>query len=129
MSSPRKVLLVENDEFTRYMMREIILALGVDVEIAVDGQESVDLLSRTPEEFGLVLMDLHMPRVSGIEATQQIRGAKLDPPRNVPIIAVTADVAYHDDTIVKGLGMNGFASKPVTPGQLLSLIDKFCAAA
>lgn len=129
MSSPRKVLLVENDEFTRYMMREIILALGVDVEIAVDGQESVDVLSRTPDEFGLVLMDLHMPRVSGIEATQRIRDANLDPPRNLPIIAVTADVAYHDDSIVKELGMNGFASKPVTPGQLLSLIDRFCAAA
>jgi CheY-like chemotaxis protein len=129
MSSPRKVLLVENDEFTRYMMREIILALGVDVEIAVDGQESVDVLARSPNEFGLVLMDLHMPRVSGIEATRKIRGAVGDPPRNVPIIAVTADVAYHDDAIVKELGMNGFASKPVTPGQLLSLIDKFCAAA
>lgn len=129
MSNPRKVLLVENDEFTRYMMREIILALGVDVEIAIDGQESLDILTKAPGAFGLVLMDLHMPRVSGIDATRQIRGTSIDPPRNVPIIAVTADVAYHDDSIVRELGMNGFASKPVTPGQLLNLIDKFCAAA
>lgn len=129
MSNPRKVLLVENDEFTRYMMREIILALGVDVEIAVDGQESLDILTKAPGAFGLVLMDLHMPRVSGIDATRQIRGTSIDPPRNVPIIAVTADVAFHDDSIVRELGMNGFASKPVTPGQLLNLIDKFCAAA
>ncbi|WP_264211954.1 response regulator [Leisingera thetidis] len=129
MNNPRKVLLVENDEFTRYMMREIILALGVNVEIAEDGQESVEILTNAPNEFGLVLMDLHMPRVSGIEATRQIRQTPLNPPSNVPIIAVTADVSYHDDTIVKELGMNGFASKPVTPGQLLKLIDKFCAAA
>lgn len=129
MNNPRKVLLVENDEFTRYMMREIILALGVDVEIAVDGQESLDILTKDPDAFGLVLMDLHMPRVSGIDATRQIRGTRSDPPRNVPIIAVTADVAYHDDSIVRELGMNGFASKPVTPGQLLNLIDKFCPAA
>ncbi|KIC18372.1 MULTISPECIES: response regulator [unclassified Leisingera] len=129
MNNPRKVLLVENDEFTRYMMREIIVALGVDVEIAEDGQASIDMLSSAPNEYGLVLMDLHMPRLSGIEATQQIREAPMDPPSSVPIIAVTADAAYHDDTIVKDLGMNGFAPKPVTPGQILNLIDKFCAAA
>ncbi|KIC10420.1 response regulator [Leisingera sp. ANG-M1] len=129
MRNPRKVLLVENDEFTRYMMREIILALGVDVEIAEDGQESIEILNNAPNEFGLVLMDLHMPRVSGIDATRKIREAPLDPPQSLPIVAVTADVSYHDDAVVKQLGMNGFASKPVTPGQLLNLIDKFCAAA
>lgn len=129
MRNLRKVLLVENDEFTRYMMREIILALGVDVEIAEDGQESIEILNNAPNEFGLVLMDLHMPRVSGIDATRKIREAPLDPPQSLPIVAVTADVSYHDDAVVKQLGMNGFASKPVTPGQLLNLIDKFCAAA
>lgn len=129
MNNPRKVLLVENDEFTRYMMREIIVALGVDVEIAEDGQASIDMLSSAPNEYGLVLMDLHMPRVSGVEATRQIRAAPVDPPSSLPIVAVTADVAYHDDAIVKGLGMNGFAPKPVTPGQLLKLIDKYCVAA
>ncbi|MCB4456210.1 MULTISPECIES: response regulator [Leisingera] len=116
MNNPRKVLLVENDEFTRYMMREIIVALGVDVEIAEDGQASIDMLSSAPNEYGLVLMDLHMPRVSGVEATRQIRAAPVDPPSSLPIVAVTADVAYHDDAIVKGLGMNGFAPKPVTQG-------------
>lgn len=129
MNNPRKVLLVENDEFTRYMMREIIVALGVDVEIAEDGQAGIDMLSSAPNEYGLVLMDLHMPRVSGVEATRQIREAPMDPPSNVPIIAVTADAAFHDDVVVKDLGMDGFAPKPVTPGQLLKLIDKFCAAA
>lgn len=129
MNNPRKVLLVENDEFTRYMMREIIVALGVDVEIAEDGQESIDILTSSPNEFGLVLMDLHMPRVSGIEAARRIRSAPADPPKGVPIVAVTADVSYHDDAVVKDLGMNGFASKPVTPGQLLNLIDQYCSAA
>lgn len=129
MKNPRKVLLVENDEFTRYMMREIILTLGVDVDIAEDGQACIDMLSSAPNEYGLVLMDLHMPRVSGIEAVRQIRKAPMDPPSGVPIIAVTADVAYHDDTKAKELGMDGFAPKPVTPGRLLQLIDSFCAAA
>lgn len=129
MKHPRKVLLVENDAFTRYMMREIILALGVDVEIAADGQQSIDILTTAPHDFGLVLMDLHMPQFSGIEATRQIRQAQLDPPSKVPIVALTADAAYQNDSIMQELGMKGFAAKPVTPGQLLNLIDKFCVAA
>lgn len=129
MKRPRKVLLVENDEFARYMMREIILALGVDVEIAADGQQSIDILTAAPHDFGLVLMDLHMPQISGIEATRQIRQSRLDLPGNLPIIAMTADAAYQNDAIIQELGMTSFASKPVTPGQLLNLIDKFCDAA
>ncbi len=129
MDNPRKILLVENDEFTCYMMKEIISTLGVEVEVAKDGQQGVDLLAERPAEFGLVLMDLHMPVVSGIEATRQIRSASANPSRDVPIVAITADVTYHDDAVIKRLGMDGYASKPVTPGQLLKLIDTFCVAA
>lgn len=121
------LLLVENDEFTRYMMREVILALGVEVEIATDGREGVELLQRRPDIFDLVLMDLHMPELSGVEATRMIRETtRLE---TLPIIAITADAAYHDDSVVQELGLNGFASKPVTPGQLLTLIERFCKTA
>ncbi len=129
MNNPRKVLLVENDEFTRYMMREIITSLGVEVGIAEDGQACIDMLSSAPSEYGLVLMDLHMPQLSGIDAAKRIREAPMDPPSSVPIIAVTADVTYHDETVIKKLGMDGFSPKPVSPGRILQLIDKYCAAA
>ena len=129
MPNPRKVLLVENDEFTRYMMREIISTLGVEVEIAVNGEDGVQRLIEQPSDFGLVLMDIHMPKVSGIEATKLIRDAPVDPPSGIPIVAVTADSSYHDNAVLKRFGMDGFASKPVTPGQLLDLIDKYCPAA
>lgn len=129
MNNPRKVLLVENDEFTRYMMREIITALGVEVGIAENGQTCIDMVSSAPSEYGLILMDLHMPLLSGIDATKKIREAPMNPPNNVPIIAVTADAAYHDEAVVKKLGMDGFTPKPVSPGRILKIIDKFCTAA
>ncbi|WP_299627250.1 response regulator [uncultured Tateyamaria sp.] len=129
MSARKKVLLVEDDEFTRFMMKEIIATLGVDVEIATNGQDGCDVIAAAPESFGLILMDLHMPQMSGIDATRQIRALPANPPCDVPIIALTADVTYHDTMRVKKLGMNGFASKPVTPGQLLALIDEHCSAA
>ncbi|MEL6808911.1 MAG: response regulator [Pseudomonadota bacterium] len=125
----KKVLLVEDDEFTRFMMREIIGTLGVDVTLAKDGTEGCETLCEDPEGYGLVLMDLHMPGMSGIDATDRIRCLDTDPPSNVPIIAVTADVSYHDDARVAQLGMDGFATKPVSPGHLLQLIDRYCTAA
>lgn len=129
MPDRKKILLVEDDEFTCFMMKEIIGTLGVEIEVARNGQEGCETLASHPDAFGLVLMDLHMPGMSGIDATQHIRRLEDSPPRDVPIIAVTADVNYHDDARVEQLGMNGFASKPVSPGHLLSLIDLYCAAA
>ncbi|MCT4609683.1 MAG: response regulator [Pelagimonas sp.] len=129
MKTNKTVLLVEDDPFTRFMMREIIKTLGVDVIVADDGEDGMERVRQDPAGFGLVLMDLHMPKKTGIEATQEIRASEDDPPRDVPIIAVTADVNYHDDALVRSLGMNGFVSKPVSPGELLHLIDRYCVAA
>ncbi|WP_299144967.1 response regulator [uncultured Tateyamaria sp.] len=129
MSDLKKVLLVEDDEFTRFMMKEIIATLGVTVEIATNGTEGYNALADDPTAFGLVLMDLHMPVLSGIDAARKIRSLAKNPPREVPIIAVTADVNYHDDARIEQLGMDGFASKPVSPGKLLALIDRYCLAA
>ncbi|WP_299730801.1 response regulator [uncultured Tateyamaria sp.] len=129
MADRKKVLLVEDDEFTRFMMKEIIGTLGVVVTLAKDGKEGCETLADDPDGYGLILMDLHMPGMSGIDATDHIRSLEMDPPREVPIIAVTADVNYHDDARVEKLGMNGYASKPVSPGNLLKLIDRYCVAA
>ncbi|MEX0371565.1 MAG: response regulator [Tateyamaria sp.] len=126
MPDRKKVLLVEDDQFSRFMMREVIDMLGVPVDIAADGQEGCDTLSANPDEYGLVLMDLHMPGMSGIDATRFIRSQSAN--RTVPIIAVTADADYHDAAVVGDLGMDGFASKPITPGHLMKLIDEYCHA-
>lgn len=126
MKKLKRVLLVEDDEFTRFMMQEIITTLGVDVVIAADGKDAVDVLVQDPDTFGLILMDLHMPNLSGIEASQQIRKNEDERVNGMPIIALTADVNYHDDSVVESFGMNGFAVKPITPGQLLGVIEQHC---
>lgn len=129
MTHTRKVLLIEDDEFTRFMMKEIIRTHGVDVEVATNGDEGVRTLVDRPSEFGLVLMDLHMPVMSGIDATRKIRNETSDPARSVPIVAVTADVTYHDRARIERLGLTDYASKPVSPGKLMALIDQYCTAA
>ncbi len=129
MLSNKKILLVEDDFFTRFMMKEIIDTLGVAVDVAEDGQAGCDQLDQNPDVYSLVLMDIHMPKLSGIDATNAIRSSPNDPPRSVPIIAVTADEQYHDNLTVAKLGMDGFIVKPVSPGELNALVDKYCSAA
>ena len=129
MTKQKKVLLVEDDLFTRFMMNEIITTLGASIDVAADGDECARLVNECPDDYGLVLMDLHMPKMSGIEAARRIRACDTNPPRNVPIVAVTADINYHDEAVIKKLGMDGFASKPVSPGKLLDLITRYCHAA
>ncbi|WP_298976096.1 response regulator [uncultured Roseobacter sp.] len=128
MQITKRVLIVEDDDFTRFMMRSIITTLGIDVDLAQDGAEGCQKISENPEEYGLVLMDIHMPGVGGLEATNRIRAHPSDPPRHVPIIAVTNDTRYHDDEYVERLGMNGYATKPITAGTLLGYVGNFCAS-
>lgn len=129
MSAVKKILLVEDDPFTRFMMQEIIDTLGVEVDIAKNGLECCEQFDQSPDAYGLVLMDIHMPKLSGIDAVRIIRDRPNDPPRNVAIIAVTADEQYHDLSAVIEHGMDGFIAKPITAVELNGLIDQYCRAA
>lgn len=129
MLTTKKILLVEDDYFTRFMMKEIIDTLGIDVDIAENGEEGCKQIDLCPGDYGLVLMDIHMPKLSGVDATNMIRANPNDPPRNVAIIAVTADTHYHDNSVVSEHGMDGYIAKPITAGELNGLIDQYCRAA
>lgn len=118
--------MVEDGAFTRFMMKKIINTLDIDVDVAENGQQGCDQLKKNPHDYGLVLMDIHMPVLSGIDATRIIRADPNDPPRNVVILAVTADERYHDKAVVSENGMDGFIAKPITPSELLGLVDRYC---
>lgn len=125
----KKILIVEDDSFTRFMMKQIIgtLDLGPDVDVAEDGTSGCDLLEQTPDQYALVLMDIHMPKLSGLDATKRIRNSRQDPPKSIPIFAVTADSNFHHPLAVEQYGMDGFISKPISPGDLIGLVEKYCA--
>lgn len=126
MTQAKKILLVEDDDFTCFMMRQIIKTLNVEADLAHNGQDGFLLLLQSPEAYGVVLMDIHMPGLGGIESTRRIRATKDDPPRSVPIIAVTTDKRYHDSKVVNELGMDGFIPKPLTAGEMIGLVEQFC---
>ncbi len=124
----KKILIVEDNTFARFMMKKIIetLEVGLDVDLAHDGVSGCKKIEDDPGSYGLVLMDIHMPVLSGIDATKRIRAHVDDPPRNIPIVAVTADPKYHHPLAVQSLGMDGYMAKPISPGELIGLIDKYC---
>ncbi|WP_147111032.1 response regulator [Tateyamaria sp. syn59] len=129
MTAPsKKVLLAEDDSFTQYMMSEIFHTLGYEFEIAKDGQECQEKVQADPDAYGVILMDIHMPKVSGLDATRSIRSALSDPPKNIPIIAVTADADYHDDGAISSNGMNGYLRKPIVASEINAIVDRYCVA-
>ena len=93
---------------------------------AFNGKEAVEVFSRSePGEIRLILMDVMMPEMDGIEATRKIRALDRPDAATVPIIAMTAN-AYADDVErVLSAGMNAHVPKPVDPGKLLRLISEY----
>jgi len=85
----QKVLLVEDDHSTQFMMAEMLDAVGVEFEVANDGQECIDKLGSDAARFDAVFLDIHMPRKSGLDALLEIRSDTKDPPKNIHIIALT----------------------------------------
>lgn len=124
----KKILIIEDDDFTRFMMQQIIQTLEVspDVAVAENGEIGCTLVENNPHTYGLILMDIHMPNMSGVEATTRIRSNTNSLTRDIPIYAVTADKAFHELSTVEANGMDGFIAKPISPGGLIGLIEKYC---
>ena len=95
----------------RQLMQVLLSKLGIQTVTAENGQLALDCLSQSPEKFDAVLMDVQMPVMDGIQATQQIR----QDPRfaSLPIIAVTANAMSDERELCFKAGMQDYLSKPV----------------
>lgn len=120
-----KVLLVEDDAITRFMMTEMCSELGYACETVACGQECIDRLEVDPSGIDLILMDIHMPRVSGLDANTHIRNAETDPPKNLPVVAVTADEHWHNVHRCRAAGFNDVLPKPVTLERLRQTFEQY----
>jgi PAS domain S-box-containing protein len=113
-----RVLLVEDNPINVEVARLWLEKLGLDVGVAENGQQALDLLEQ--QDFRLVLMDLHMPGMTGQEAAREIRKREVAEHgvHPVPIIALTADVAENIRDSCLAAGMNDYLSKPLDVNQL-----------
>ena len=116
---PLSILVVDDNAVNLMVLEQILTAFGHQVSKAMSGAEALDRLSIAA--FDLVLMDIQMPGMTGIEALTALRGAP-GPNQDTPVIAVTADVLTRDRKAYVALGFNGQVSKPVQIPALMSEI-------
>ncbi|WP_438960635.1 response regulator [Nereida sp.] len=117
--------MVEDDPASQFMMAEFMDALGYSYELAEDWEICLDLLANESNRFALILMDIHMPKFSGIEASARIRDMQEDPPRNLPIYLMSADQNYHSPRAALDLGLTGALPKAVRIAELDNLLGSY----
>lgn len=113
-----RILLAEDEPINQEVAREILEDVGMVVDLAGDGSEAVALARNG--RYSLILMDMQMPKLSGIEAARLIRTDSLN--RNTPILAMTANAFNEDRQQCLDAGMNEHLAKPVDPDLLLSTL-------
>lgn len=120
------LLIVEDNEINQAVARGILEGIGLEVTVAGDGSLAVEQL-REGASFDLVLMDVQMPVMDGIEATRQIR--KLPGCAAIPIVAMTANALEEDRQRCLAAGMNDFLGKPIQPEQLYATLLQWLSRA
>jgi signal transduction histidine kinase/DNA-binding response OmpR family regulator/PAS domain-containing protein len=121
-----RILLVEDNVVNQQVALAILRRLGVEAETAGDGEEALAKLEA--RSFELVLMDLQMPVMDGLVATEKIReGGSGSAPRNVPIVAMTAHAMPGDRERCIESGMNDYLTKPIQPDAVSRVLDCWLA--
>jgi PAS domain S-box-containing protein len=117
------LLLVEDNPVNRQVAAELLSAEGARVDMACGGLEGVERIAANPGVYDLVLMDMQMPDIDGLEATRRIR--QLPDMAALPIVAMTANVASNDIQACLAAGMNDHLGKPVDTERMVSTILKW----
>ena len=123
---PLRILLAEDNVVNQKLATRLLEKRGHSVAIATTGIEALDAIARA--EFDLVLMDVQMPDMDGLEATQVIRRREEGTGRRLPIIAMTARAMKGDRESCLGSGMDGYLAKPIQPRELFEALERVGSA-
>jgi CheY-like chemotaxis protein len=125
-SSKLRILLAEDNVINRAVASSILEKRGHSLVHATNGREAVEAAAR--EAFDLILMDVQMPEMDGLEATRHIRESERATARHTPIAAMTAHALAGDRERCLSGGMDDYVSKPLQKADLLNLLDRISAA-
>ena len=122
-----KILLAEDNPVNALVSRELFKRRGHEVREVVNGEAAIE--AALEESFDLILMDIHMPGVDGIEATKRIRRNEfMARKKRTPIVALTADVVETGKQACQDVGMDGFLTKPIDTAELDAMFAKLFPA-
>jgi two-component system, response regulator, stage 0 sporulation protein F len=119
-----RILIVDDIFVNRLLLKEIVKKFSKSCFEAQNGKEAIDILMR--EELDVILMDIEMPVMNGVETTKYIREVLLSPKKNVPIIALTAYNPLSFFTDFRNAGFNDLITKPYTIDSIYNCINQVC---
>jgi CheY-like chemotaxis protein len=117
------VLLAEDNTVNQRLATRLLEKRGHRVTVANNGQEAIGLLEHS--SFDLVLMDVQMPLIDGLEATRMIRKQEEETGTHQPIVALTAHAVKGDRERCEAAGMDGYLAKPIRPQELDAILQKY----
>ena len=121
-----RFLLAEDNLLNAEIATDLFAAMGAQVELAADGAQAVELFMNSQSGyFDLILMDLQMPNMDGLEATKSIRASSHPEAKSIPIIALTANTFQEDRDMTRAAGMNDFLAKPLDMEQIHVVLQKW----
>ena len=120
------ILVAEDNVVNRELVTRLLTRDGYTVEIVASGQEALEAL-KTPSRFDLILMDVRMPELSGLDVTMKIRRAEAATGAHIPVIALTAHAMKEDRERCLDAGMDDYISKPVRATELLAIVERTAA--
>jgi len=109
------ILAAEDMDFNREVLAKYLEKTGVTIDFAENGRICVDMFKENPDKYSLIFMDINMPEMTGDDATKIIRALDLKKAKEIPIVAMTADVFKEDVEKCLSIGMNDHISKPLIP--------------
>ncbi len=118
----KKILVAEDNKINFFVANKFLIGWGITVTHAENGQIALDILEK--EDFDLILMDLHMPVMDGIEATRIIRKSENPRIKDIPIVALTAAIMSESHDKIEDLKINDYVLKPFKPHDLFERILK-----
>jgi hypothetical protein len=118
-----KILLAEDDEINRIVVKKILENNGVEVVCAADGYVAVETFEKC-DDIDLILMDIQLPGMDGIQTTAKIREIQNKKNKNVPVVALTAYAMNGNREYFLSMGLDDYSTKPINIEQLIKIILK-----
>ncbi|MDR2727480.1 MAG: response regulator, partial [Deltaproteobacteria bacterium] len=124
----RCVLLAEDIEVNREIVMSLLEPTGLIIDCVKNGKEAIHKFKEAPHKYDIILMDMQMPEMDGLEATRHIRGLDAHRAKSIPIVAMTANVFKEDIEKCLAAGMNNHIGKPLDFDEVIEVLRKYLSA-